>query len=222
MKRILTGRVGNLVLFGGLSLAFADPARAGSVGPTAIFQIDSHAVHIDAARREVAFKLTFSHKPDFETLDEFSRPEDSFQYEINPAFSGSLEIDGVGDIQTVVRGDEIHIARAIRIRTALGEVDSDPAAGGWGQVRGVVPFKLEGRTLSFTASFDQLKEDDGVFAYRLFSTEFGATTSFLEAVSIPLPPAVGMGAVGLACAAVAARRRVFKSPRPDGRSPVAR
>jgi hypothetical protein len=212
MKRASAmGSIG--VLLGIAWGGFAPAAHAGSRHPSSIFAIDSHSVYVDLDQRRAYFSLTFTRQPDFETLDEFNRPADSFQYEINPAFSGSLPVDGVGDIQTVVRGDEIHIARAIRIRTALGEPDPDPAAGGWGQLRGVVPFEQEGKALTFNATFGLLKEDDGVFSYRLFSTEFGQTTSYIEAVAIPLPPAVGMGAAGLIAAAVGAfrlRRRAIQ------------
>ena len=169
------------------------------------FQILDESAAVDRARRTVTFRLTFSQPPDLLGVDEFGRVANSFQYEINPDFQfpDPGHPDPLARIRAVVRGDEVRFTggNLLRIRNAgIGEIDPDPAAGGWGKVRAAVPFDLDGSTLSFTANFDDLKDTDGVLAYRVFSTEFGQTTTLVESALIPLPPAAW--AAGLTLAAV--------------------
>jgi hypothetical protein len=86
--------------------------------------------------------------------------------------------------------------------------DDDPDAGGWGRVIATVPFTLTGRELRFEAPLAALGDDDGYFAYRLFTTEYGLTVDELESrllppgedpdpdpTPIPLPPALPTAAL---------------------------
>ena len=105
------------------------------------------------------FALHFNEPPNFTTLDGNGRPQDSFQIFIafnpataNPAYPPSADV--------IVRGDEIHIANAIRIRDARPPV-ADPAAGGWGAVRGTVPYHVRTEPngtalLTFSTPFSML------------------------------------------------------------------
>lgn len=214
--------VAGCLAFGRPALAGPQPFDDGSEQPS--FFLVEESVGVDRVRGVVEFQLTFSEPPDFLSVDEFGRPVNSFQYEINPAFTGTALGDGgVGPVQTVLRGDEIRLTPGrddLRVRTALGDPDPDPASGGWGQVRGTVPLDLDGdNTLRFRAGFDLLKEEgDGVFAYRVFTTEHGATTAMVEAVAIPLPPAVWIGGGTMLAAAggtVLARWRRSQRRRDD-------
>lgn len=171
------------------------------------FALLDQSVHVDPVRRVARFHLVFTRPPDFLSTDEFDRPANSFQFEINPAFTGGnreLLRDGVGDVQTVVRGDELRFTggKLLRIRTTRGDPDPDPAAGGWGEMRGAVPIRLKQNQLDFAADFDTLKEDgDGLFAYRVFTTQHGETTSSVEAIAVPIPSAAWIGGSTLLIAA---------------------
>ena len=181
-----TGRVACAVLV--LALA-ATPALAG-------LRIVEHGADIDRAARRASFSVLFDAAPDLFTRDEFDRPADSFQYEIDADGPVSAEFP-VGSIEAVIRGDEIPFADALRVRAAGDgvEPDPDPVAGGWGRVRAEVPFDLDGPRLTFDVPLEALGDDDGRFAYRLFTVDFGTTVDQVEGVvgagapPIPLPPA---------------------------------
>ncbi len=120
------------------------------------------------------FIVIFNHTPDFTTLDSNGRPQDSFQIYIayNPATANPVSSPDV-----LVRGDEIHLAHAIRIRNARPPV-ADPHAGGWGSIRGTVPFHVVTLTngnalLTFSVPFPMLGIT-GQFAWTLETYNFGA------------------------------------------------
>jgi len=131
------------------------------------------------------FMLHFSQTPDFTTLDNFGRPQDSFQVFIayNPATANPANPQSV---DVLVRGDEIHIANALRIRDARPAV-ADPNAGGWGAIRGTVPYHLKTEAngtarLTFTVQF-ALLGITGQFAWALQTTQFGAEVDSRQGVS---------------------------------------
>ena len=171
-----------------LALAVS-PALAG-------LRIVEHGVEVDRSGGTASFSVLFDAAPDLFTRDEFDRPADSFQYEVDADGPVSAEFP-VGSIEAVIRGDEIPFADALRVRAAGEDVepDPDPIAGGWGPVRAEVPFDLDGPRLSFDVPLEALGDDDGRFAYRLFTVEFGTTVDQVEGVAgapanpIPLPPA---------------------------------
>jgi hypothetical protein len=202
-----------------VSLAIAAESLGGVV-------IVSETARVDAAAGVAAFTVVFDARPDFWTVDEFDRVADSFQYEIDDDWKAPPGLPAEG-LDTVVRGDEIRIADALRVRDATfgAEPDPDPSSGGWGQVRAEVPFELDGSELRFSVPLAALGDDDGYFAYRLFTTEYGLTTSEVESrllppgvepipgpgqepAPIPLPPAAPGAVVTLALlgGAWAARR----------------
>ena len=168
-------------------LATVRPAAAG-------LHIVEQVASVDLDGRSATFHARFDSIPDLFTVDEFGRVADSFQYEIDAQGPESPEFP-VGPVDAVVRGDEIHIADALRIRAAGDSVEPDPdeAAGGWGPVRATVPFDLEGPELTFEVPLAALGDDDGQFAYRLFTVEFGSTVDEVTGVvgaatPLPLPP----------------------------------
>src|SRR5438270_397238 len=120
-------------------------ARAG-------FAIVSQQVELDYRQQEADFSLTFNQPPDFRSRDALGRPLNSFQYEIVPDTSAPIEDFPVTAIRAVVRGDEIDGAGRIPVRDGIETArDTVAAAGGWGLVRGTVPFELSGPRLTFTA-----------------------------------------------------------------------
>jgi hypothetical protein len=201
-------------LMGLLALGVAMPARAG-------IHIVSDDANVDRSAGVARFHVRFDSAPDLWTVDEFGRVADSFQYEIDGNWNAPLGLPPQG-LDSVVRGDEIHVADALRIRDARFGItpDPDPDAGGWGAVKATVPFSLKGSELRFEAPLAAIGDDDGYFAYRLFTTEYGLTSSEVERrllppgepgpqpATIPLPPAIwsAASAAGFLLAARVARR----------------
>ena len=193
-------RLGAGALAAAVLLGAAGRARAG-------LRIVEQSAAVDRDAGRAAFAVRFDSAPDLFTVDEFGRLADSFQYEVDADGPVSAEFP-VGDVEAVVRGDEIRLAGALRVRAAGAgvEPDDDPAAGGWGPVRAAVPFNLDGPDLSFEVPLAALGDDDGRFSYRLFTAEFGLTVDQVQgvvgaSVPIPLPPAAPSAAA--ACAALA-------------------
>ena len=206
-----------------LAAALAAPALGA-------IHIESHSVTVDPTRRVARFAATFDAPPDLWTLDEFDRIADSFQYEISPDHNAPLGLPPES-LSSVIRGDEIHLADTLRIREVdFANPDPDPAAGGWGRVTAAVPFTLSGRTLRFEAPLAALGDDDGYFAYRLFTTEYGLTTDQVELrllppgqdpdpppTAIPLPAAIP-AALMSATLLLASRLRRLLPPLPCTRT----
>jgi hypothetical protein len=163
------------------------------------------------------FSITFSGAPDFFTVDSFGRPAVAFQYYI---FFNGVHGRLNADSDSLVRGSEIHFAGDLRIRDGLkGGSSSDPEAGGWGPLRGAVPFALVGPELSFSAPLAIVGDSDGHFAYRLFTFEFGRTTyprvdgwsnGVTYPIPVPEPSALQLILVGLLVACASARRPALR------------
>jgi hypothetical protein len=170
-----------------LSLALvAVLALGGGASVPAGVQILSEGVEVDRAAGVAQFHVRFDARPDLFTMDEFGRLKDSFQYEIDDDWNAPVGLPPEG-LDSVIRGDEVHIAHALRVRDARFNTtpDPDPAAGGWGAVRDEVPLQWEGNELRFEAPLGALGDDDGYFAYRLFTTEYGLTVSQVESRLLP-------------------------------------
>ena len=168
------------------ALAAAAPAAAG-------VRIASEGVTVDHAAGTARFWLRFDEPPDFETVDELGRPVNSFQYEVDGDWAGGVVSFPFNDTDAVVRGDELDAAGwSLPIRAAGPNVplDPDPAAGGWGPVVDRVPLNLDDDGLWFDAPLAAICDADGVFAYRVFTTESGGTVSFAESSSVPAPSPV--------------------------------
>jgi hypothetical protein len=124
---------------------------------------------------EIRFEVTFNHAPDLYTLDQDGRVKDSFQWYIGYNPSANPETSDMPG--AVVRGEEIHVAHALRIRNKLPS-SSDPTGGGWGTVRATVPFEIRFNpngtaVLSFVASWTELGIS-GAFAWAVDTFYFGA------------------------------------------------
>jgi hypothetical protein len=193
-------------------------------------RIVSESAEVDRAAGVARFTLRFDGRPDFWTVDPLGRVADAFQYEIDGDWRAppGLPPDG---LDAVVRGDEIRAAGALRIRRAGFDAppDPDPLSGGWGAVKATVPFDLDGTVLRFEAGLKAIGDDgDGYFAYRVFTTEYGLTTSEVESrllppgeepapgpTPVPLPPApsaaVAAGATLYVAYLVAGRNRIRRA-----------
>jgi len=187
------------------AVTFALAAADASAG----IAIVSQSAKLDRAGDAATFTVIFNQRPDF-SIGSGGIPANSFQYEIDAAWTGVAKDKPLDALSSVVRGDEIPIAHALRIRSAdLHHPDADPASGGWGPVRGTVPFHLSKNTLTFTAPLGLLGDDDGVFAYRLFATNEGTSAGAVEGHVVPLPMGAvtgGMGIAGLAAFEIIRRR----------------
>ncbi len=131
------------------------------------------------------FSLHFNETPDCTTLDSNGRPQDSFQIFIsfNPATANPANPPSA---DVIIRGDEIHIANAVRIRDARPPV-ADPNAGGWGAIRGVVPYHVRTERngtalLTFSVAFSLLGIT-GQFAWVAETYNFGSQTDQRQGVS---------------------------------------
>src|SRR5262245_61037184 len=104
------------------------------------FMFVSESAVFNPVTQEVLFTIEFNQAPDFSTVDSFGRQANSFQYFI----VGDPNLPYPVNFDAIIRGEEIHITLdTIRIRNSEPGVP-DPVAGGWGAVRGVVPFSLNG------------------------------------------------------------------------------
>ena len=174
---------------GGFTVGLPSCAFAG-------LQIISQSVQVDRKSQEAHFVIHFNEPPlsDLLTIDSFGRPAGSFQYEIDPDWSGDPAQDPLAQLKTIIRGDEIREARDLRVRDASPSVP-EPIAGGWGKIRGKVPFEITGNTFTFSTPLTLLDDHDGVFGYRVFSTQFGETSTLLQGKVIPLPTAAPAAAI---------------------------
>ena len=186
----------------GLILAAVVPAARGD------FALVSQDLTINHQADAVHFALTFNQVPDFQTVDGDGRPADSFQVE----FDGTSTLPN--DLTAVVRGDEIHLAGAVRVRTPTG--DGGPAGGGWGPVVGTVPYSLTGNTVAFTVPGSTLGWTGGAWAASTFSLDYGSLTAQQTATSVPAPPAFWGGLAGLAVIAGLSGYRAVNRRRSPG------
>jgi hypothetical protein len=131
------------------------------------------------------FVLHFDRKPDFKTLDSVGRQADAFQIFI--AFDPTTpNPEGPSTVDVLIRGEEIHLSKDIRVRDARPSI-SDPSADGWGALRGSVPYALhvekdKTAILMFDIPFPLLGVM-GKFAYAVMITHFGAAVDEVRGVA---------------------------------------
>lgn len=163
-----------------------------SVGETvqAALMVNSESALVNLDTQSVLFTINFNEVPDFFSVDTFGRQADSFQYFIEadgefPIFRGSPYYS---ELETIIRGEEIHIAGDIRVRNIFPNGIAQPNSGGWGSIRGSVPYTLNDTTLNFSVPLQLIGDDDGLFSYRLEWYEFGAIQDFKDNKSVFAPP----------------------------------
>ena len=177
----------------------------------AAFEIVAHDAVADHASRRTTFSFTFTEPPDFWTTDAGGHPANAFQVFYDAEPTGD-EVGFAGDDVVIIRGAEIRFANSIPVRESLNETGEEfPNAEGWGAMRGSAGYELDGATISFTTSWELLRETDGEFGYRLFALEQAELThevTFFSRILVPLPPAVLFGIAGLLAAFRATKKRI--------------
>ncbi|MEA2736493.1 MAG: hypothetical protein QOE14_2944 [Humisphaera sp.] len=187
----------------GLGLSSAAVVRADVADE---FHLLDQSCVVDQAAGTATFRLSFDREPHFFLPPGGADQPNGFQIEIdadNNTFDRPIEF---ADIDSIVRGAEIFAGDGIPVRDREGDGGSDHA-GGWGPVRGLVPFELEGTTLTFTTGLGTIGDQDGRFRYRVITTDQGGLTSEVNAAIIPLPAAVWGGIMMLSGAGVFHRLR---------------
>lgn len=180
--------------------AMGTPLEAVSFGATYDFQ--SRVVH---------FEIVYNREPDFYTLDPKRRQADSFQIHLDTV-SGVNGWGGTSPFpwETIVRGEEIHIEGDIRIRDHLQAPSPKPHSGGWGPIAGSVPYRLDGKTQTFSAPYDMLNTQSGKFAFVLELYNYGTGTGVIydgSSMEVPAPGPIGLAAASLGWALGRRRRR---------------
>lgn len=147
--------------------------------PARSLQIVSHIEGYDPATSMFYFLIQLNAPPDFFTVDGVGRPRDSFQYWICwDSAAGWLRTYTQPDV--LIRGGEIRTLGGIPVRDRTG-TPSGP--GGWGPVRGIVPYTLTGSIIQFQVPRPVLGCPGNQFYYYLGVTEYGGTTSSRDGVS---------------------------------------
>lgn len=173
--------------------------------------LDWISTAVDQQSQNVLFTLQFKEVPNFYVVDEFGRQQDSFQIW---AFNDPAETNTFL-ANSVTRGEEIHLGGGIPIRN-VSPSSPDPAGGGWGSIRGTVPFVQQGTTVSYIASLNTLGLSGNLpFTYQVLILSFGGGPDeqfggcvsgtvcyvpLLVSVSVPdmfLPTLVGLIGIGI-------------------------
>ena len=147
--------------------------------PTSAFTIVDHTVDLDTDNSLVHFSIQFDKVPDFTSVNQFGHQIEAFQIivdaEKNINFS---QFDG----ESLIRGSEIVVDGDLRVRNTSPPDPVSGTSGGWGTIRGSVPFQIVGSSVTFTMSCSLL-DIKGHFAYSLHAIFNGGTSYFKRFVS---------------------------------------
>ncbi|MHC5609472.1 MAG: hypothetical protein ACYTXA_00125 [Nostoc sp.] len=177
----------------------------------AVLLVESESAVVNLDAKKVLFTINFNKVPNFFTVDKFNRQTNSFQYFIDP--HGELPIVNASSIysnfSSIIRGDEIPVAGDVRIRDVFSVGPSEPNSGGWGKIRGSVPYSLDGTVLKFSTPLQLIGDSDGVFSYQLLLTDFGSWNGIINEsksiiTSVP-EPNLALGALTFAALSVGLR-----------------
>jgi Ca2+-binding RTX toxin-like protein len=193
MRRLLVALLGSLlaaalIVAAQAATTPASTAPAAAAAPGELRALAQSAV-FDPATGQVAFTLTFNRPPDFQTVDSLGRQADSFQYYI----VGDPSLPYPRNYDSIIRGEELHLSSPVlRVRNARPTDPTAPSSvsGGWGTVRGVVPYQLDGSVLTFSASLGLISDHsvDGQFTYDLGITQYGGSTQIFHALDSIIRP----------------------------------
>ena len=176
---------------------------------TEVFHLVDQSCAVDKTAGTATFRLSFAKAPQFNAPAGGGGDQaDSFQIEIDAdhnTFDHPIEFE---EIDSVVRGAEIATGN-IPVREREGDGGSDQS-GGWGPVRALVPFELDGSTLTFTTGLNTIGDQDGKFRYRVITMDSGSMTSEVNAAIIPVPAALWGGMMLLGGAGIVHKLRKRK------------
>jgi hypothetical protein len=193
MRRLLIAALGSLLAVALIATAQAATqrpatARADAATPGELLARSQSAV-FDPATGQVTFTLSFNRPPDFQTVDSLGRQADSFQYFIlgDPSLPYPFNYDAI------IRGEELHLSsNVLRVRNARPTDPTVPpsVSGGWGTVRGVVPYQLNGSVLTFSTPLGLISDHslDGHFSYDLELYQYGALTQHFHGLESIIRP----------------------------------
>jgi len=159
----------------------------------AALMVLSQSAEVNLASNSVLFQIEFNRTPDFFTTDEYDRQADSFQYFIDadggfPIFRGKDIY--YSNLESIIRGEEIHLAGDVRIRNALPPDPDLSSSGGWGSIRGSVPYTLSENVFSLLVPLQLIGDSDGKFSYQLLWTEYGGAGGYIDAETVPEPATI--------------------------------
>lgn len=160
----------------------------------AALMVLSQSAEVNLASNSVLFQMEFNRTPDFFTSDEYDRQPDSFQYFIDadgglPIFKNKVGEPYDINLESIIRGEEIHLKGDIPIRN-VSPSDPDLNSGGWGSIRGSVPYALSGNVFSLLVPLQLIGDSDGKFSYRLEWYEYGRMEGYIEAETVPEPATI--------------------------------
>ena len=158
----------------------------------AALMVLSQSAEVNLDSSSVLFQIEFNRAPDFFTSDEYDRQADSFQYFIDadggfPIFRGTDIY--YSNLESLIRG-EIPLGGDVRIRNALPPDPDLSSSGGWGSIRGSVPYTLSGNVFSLLVPLPLIGDSDGKFSYRLEWYEYGAMQDYIDAETVPEPATI--------------------------------
>jgi hypothetical protein len=163
----------------------------------AALMVLSQSAEVNLDSNSVLFQIEFNRVPDFfTTTTEYYRQADFFQYYIDadgglPIFKNQIGEPYYINIESIIRGTEIYLEGDVRIRNALPPDPDLSSSGGWGSIRGSVPYTLSGNVFSFLVPLQLIGDTDGQFSYQLLWGEYseteGETVGYIEAETVPEP-----------------------------------
>jgi hypothetical protein len=158
----------------------------------AALMVLSQSAEVNLDSKSVLFQIEFNRAPDFFTTDEYDRQADAFQYYIDADGDLSLFSGGISysNLETLIRGGEIHLGGDVRIRNLFPPDPDLSSSGGWGSIRGSVPYTLSGNVVSLLVPLQFIGDSDGKFSYALMWTEYGGAGGFIYAETVPEPATI--------------------------------
>lgn len=143
--------------------------------PAYALRVVSHWEGYVAPTQTFEFSITLDSIPDFFTFDQQGRAKDQFQYWISwDLHPGDPNYPFVHP-DVLVRGPMTDTPGGLPVCGTTGG-GGPGCAGGWGPNRGIVPYQLNGSTITWSVPRDMLGDSDGVFSYFLGVTRYGGFT----------------------------------------------
>lgn len=140
---------------------FQKHARAGNE----LFIVKSESVTYCPETALYKFEVKFADTPDYWTRDQYGRAENFFQYHIRYDESPS----GYMDDDIMIWASEVEVTGDIVIRKFHG----GGGPGGWGPVRGRVPYDPNNKKICFFVSADVIGDHDGEIFYFMHTGLYG-------------------------------------------------
>jgi hypothetical protein len=145
----------------------------------AALMVFSQSAKVNLDSNSVLFQIEFNRPPDFFTTAEDGIQADFFQYYIN-ADGGLPVYRDYSELESIIGGEDIAVGGNVGIRNAWPLDPDGLSSGGWGSIRGSVPYTLSGNVLSLLVPLQVIGDSDGKFSYVLQWGEYGAQQGWIE------------------------------------------